>query len=109
MSTPTTATAPLAGIRVTDFTWIGAGSYTTKILADAGADVVKIEPATGDIARRVSPHSIGPHNAYFASLNRNKRSVVIDLASPADQAELHVLCRSARALLVNPRPSASSG
>ena len=83
-----------------------AGPYSGLLLADLGADVVKIEPATGDIARRVSPHSIGPHNAYFASLNRNKRSVVIDLASPVGQDELHALCRSARALLVNLRPSA---
>ena len=83
-----------------------AGPYCGLLLADLGADVVKIEPATGDIARRVSPHYIGPHNAYFASLNRNKRSVVIDLASTAGNAELHELCRGAHALLVNLRPSA---
>jgi len=97
---------PLAGIRILEIGHMLAGPYSGLLLADLGADVVKIEPATGDIARRVSPHSIGPHNAYFASLNRNKRSVVIDLASPAGQAELHALCRTARALLVNLRPSA---
>ena len=83
-----------------------AGPYCGLLLADLGADVIKIEPASGDIARRVSPHYIGPHNAYFASLNRNKRSVVIDMASPAGQEELHGLCRGAHALLVNLRPSA---
>ncbi len=83
-----------------------AGPYCGLLLADLGADVVKIEPATGDIARRVSPHYVGRHNTYFASLNRNKRSVVIDLASAAGQAELHGLCRGAHALLVNLRPSA---
>ncbi len=83
-----------------------AGPYSGLVLADLGADVIKIEPATGDIARRVSPHWIGKHNAYFASLNRNKRSVVIDMASPDGQAELHALCRTAHALLVNLRPSA---
>jgi crotonobetainyl-CoA:carnitine CoA-transferase CaiB-like acyl-CoA transferase len=97
---------PLAGIRVLEVGHMLAGPYGGLVLADLGADVVKIEPATGDIARRVSPHYIGPHNAYFASLNRNKRSVVIDLASPAGQAELHELCRGAHALLVNLRPSA---
>ncbi len=99
-------TGPLSGIRILEIGHMLAGPYSGLLLADLGADVVKIEPATGDIARRVSPHSIGPHNAYFASLNRNKRSVVIDLASPAGQAEFHALCGSARALLVNLRPSA---
>ena len=97
---------PLAGIRVLEIGHMLAGPYCGLLLADLGADVVKIEPATGDIGRRVSPHYIGPHNAYFASLNRNKRSVVIDLATPAGQAELHGLCRGAQALLVNLRPSA---
>ncbi len=97
---------PLDGIRVLEIGHMLAGPYCGLLLADLGADVVKIEPATGDIGRRVSPHYIGPHNAYFASLNRNKRSVVIDLATPAGQAELHGLCRSAQALLVNLRPSA---
>lgn len=99
-------TGPLAGIRVLEVGHMLSGPYGGMLLADLGADVVKIEPASGDIARRVSPHYIGPHNTYFASLNRNKRSVVIDLASPAGQDELHILCRGAQALLVNLRPSA---
>lgn len=97
---------PLAGLRILEVGHMLAGPYCGLLLADLGADVVKIEPASGDIARRVSPHHIGPHNAYFASLNRNKRSVVIDLACPAGQAELHRLCQGAAALLVNLRPSA---
>ena len=97
---------PLAGIRVLEIGHMLAGPYCGLLLADLGADVIKIEPPTGDIARRVGPHSIGPHNAYFASLNRNKRSVVIDLASPVGQAELHALCRTAQAMVVNLRPSA---
>jgi len=97
---------PLAGIRILEIGHMLSGPYGGLLLADLGADVIKIEPATGDIARRVSPHKIGPHNAYFASLNRNKRSVVIDLASPQGQAELHDLCRTAHAVLVNLRPSA---
>jgi len=97
---------PLHGIRILEVGHMLAGPYCGLLLADLGADVIKIEPATGDIGRRVSPHFIGPHNTYFASLNRNKRSVVIDLASPAGKAELHALCRGAQALLVNLRPSA---
>lgn len=97
---------PLAGIRVLEIGHMLAGPYGGLLLADLGADVIKIEPAAGDIGRRISPHRIGPHNTYFASLNRNKRSVTIDLGSPEGQAELHELCRTAHAMLVNLRPSA---
>ncbi len=97
---------PLAGLRILEIGHMLSGPYCGLLLADLGADVIKIEPASGDIARRVSPHHIGPHNAYFASLNRNKRSVVIDLAGAEGQAQLHELCRSAQALVVNLRPSA---
>jgi len=83
-----------------------AGPYCGMLLADLGADVVKIEPPEGDIARRVSPHHVGPHNAYFASLNRTKKSVVLDLASEAGQASLGRLAADASALLTILRPSA---
>src|SRR3546814_17444473 len=82
-----------------------AGPYCGLLLADLGAEVIKIEPPTGDIAREASPHFVGEHNAYFASLNRNKRGVVIDLPSAAGQAQPHDLCRSADALITNLRPS----
>jgi len=74
---------PLAGLRVLEVGHMLAGPYCGMLLADLGAEVVKIEPPEGDIARTVSPHSIGPHNAYFASLNRSKQSVTLDLASAA--------------------------
>ncbi len=97
---------PLAGIRVLEVGHMLAGPYCGLLLADLGAEVIKIEPPDGDIARRVSPHSVGPHNAYFASLNRSKKSVVIDLASPEGQAQLGRLAASAHALVTNLRPSA---
>jgi crotonobetainyl-CoA:carnitine CoA-transferase CaiB-like acyl-CoA transferase len=97
---------PLAGIRVLEVGHMLAGPYCGLLLADMGADVVKIEPPEGDISRRVSPHQIGPHNAYFASLNRSKRSVVLDLSSAAGQAELGRLAAGAQALMTNLRPSA---
>ncbi len=97
---------PLGAIRVLEIGHMPAGPYCGLLLADLGADVIKIEPAGGDIARRVGPHSIGQHNAYFASLNRNKRSVVIDLGTSNGQSQLHDLCRTAHALVVNLRPSA---
>ena len=78
---------PLAGIRVTDFTWIGAGSYTTKLLADFGADVIKIESATRmDSLRSTAPFKDGlagvNRSGYFADRNTSKRSVTLNLKHP---------------------------
>ncbi|HRP95338.1 MAG TPA: CoA transferase [Rhodocyclaceae bacterium] len=98
---------PLAGIRVLEVSHMLAGPYCGMLLADLGADVVKIEtPGTGDIGRQIGPHYIGRHNAYFASLNRNKRSVVLDLASVEGQQALALLVAESHALLTNLRPSA---
>jgi len=97
---------PLAGIRVIEVGHMLAGPYCGLLLADMGAEVIKIEPPEGDIARKISPHFIGPYNAYFASLNRSKKSVVLDLASPAGRAELEALASGAHALVTNLRPSA---
>ena len=75
---------PLEGVRVTDFTWIGAGSYTTKILADAGADVIKIESSARiDSLRLGAPYKDGikgvNRSGYFADRNSSKRSITIDM------------------------------
>jgi crotonobetainyl-CoA:carnitine CoA-transferase CaiB-like acyl-CoA transferase len=75
------------------------------LLADMGADVIKIESAEGDLSRHVGSQMVGDHNVYFASLNRNKRSVHIDLASEQGQAELGRLAETSDALIVNMRPS----
>ncbi|MBI3068853.1 MAG: CoA transferase, partial [Betaproteobacteria bacterium] len=74
---------PLAGVRITDFTWIGAGSYATKILADYGADVIKIESATRiDSLRMAAPYKDGKpginRSGYFADRNTSKRSITVD-------------------------------
>jgi crotonobetainyl-CoA:carnitine CoA-transferase CaiB-like acyl-CoA transferase len=97
---------PLEGVRIIEVGHMLMGPYCGMLLADLGADVVKVEPPAGDIARSISPHWIGPHNAYFASLNRNKRSVVLDLASAEGQEALGELAREARALVTNLRPAA---
>jgi crotonobetainyl-CoA:carnitine CoA-transferase CaiB-like acyl-CoA transferase len=76
------------------------------LLADLGAEVVKIETGTGDIARDTGPHHLGPYNVYFASLNRNKKSVLLDLKSDDGQDQLRRLARSADALITNLRPDA---
>lgn len=90
---------PLAGLRILEVGHILAGPYATMLLADLGAEVTKLEPPGGDLSRQVS-------DAYFASINRGKRSVRVDLASDEGQARLHELVRGADALLVNLKPSA---
>jgi crotonobetainyl-CoA:carnitine CoA-transferase CaiB-like acyl-CoA transferase len=96
---------PLAGIRVLEVGHILAGPFAGMLLADLGADVVKIESSEGDLSRDVGSTVVDEHNVYFASLNRNKRSVHIDLTSDEGRAQLHALAETAHALLVNLRPS----
>ncbi|VTU45667.1 Succinyl-CoA:(R)-benzylsuccinate CoA-transferase subunit BbsF (plasmid) [Variovorax sp. SRS16] len=79
---------PLAGLRVADFCWIGAGSYTTKILGDLGADVIKIESSTRlDSLRLAGPYKGGKpgvnRSGYFADRNTSKRGITIDMKHPA--------------------------
>ncbi len=106
MSAASEGRGPLAGIRVLELCHILAGPYCGMLLADLGAEVIKVEPpGGGDMARRMGPHAIGPHNAYFASLNRSKRSVTIDLASPRGQAALGRLAAGAHGLVTNLRPA----
>ena len=103
MDSPTAG--PLAGIRVLEVGHILAGPFGGMLLADLGADVVKIEPVGGDLSRQVGAEYVAEHNVYFASLNRNKRSVHIDFTTADGRAELGELAASAHALLVNMRPS----
>jgi len=96
---------PLADIRVLEVGHILAGPFAGMLLADLGADVIKIEPVGGDLSRQVGSQYVGEHNVYFASINRNKRSVHIDLTTEEGQEQLGALARTADALLVNLRPS----
>jgi CoA:oxalate CoA-transferase len=89
----------LAGIRIIEVGQVLAGPYAGMLLADLGADVIKVEPRRGDISRQVEMPG------YFASLNRNKRSVVLDLSSAAGQEELGRLVASSDALIVNMKPA----
>lgn len=89
---------PLSGIRILEVGVMLAGPYATMLLADLGAEVIKIEPLGGEISRQVGP-------SYFASLNRNKTSIQLDLRSEAGQARLGELVAESHALLVNMKPS----
>ena len=97
---------PLSGLRVLEVGHILAGPYGGRLLADMGADVIKIESAEGDLSRQVGSHLVDGHNVYFASINHNKRSIHIDLGSEEGQARLGELAKTADALIVNLRPSA---
>ncbi|MBS0548984.1 MAG: CoA transferase [Proteobacteria bacterium] len=96
---------PLEGIRVVDLTRVVAGPYCTMMLGDLGAEVIKIEqPGRGDDSRAFAPPYQGEEAAYFLSVNRNKKSVVLDLKSAAGREVLGRLIDSADVLVENFRP-----
>ena len=94
---------PLSRIRVIEFCQIAAGPFAGMLLADQGADVIKVESPEGDGMRAWPPHTDG-YSENFASLNRNKRSAVLDLKNPKDLAAARALCLSADVVLENFRP-----
>jgi crotonobetainyl-CoA:carnitine CoA-transferase CaiB-like acyl-CoA transferase len=95
---------PLTGVRVVDLTMNIAGPYGAMILGDFGAEVIKIErPKVGDDARRMYP-THGGGSAYFYAVNRNKRSVALDLRDQADRALLDSLLAESDVLVTNWRP-----
>lgn len=97
---------PLEGLRIIDLTAIVSGPFATQILADQGADVIKVEaPGVGDLVRAIG-YRRGTVSTTFASINRNKRSIVIDLKTPEGVALLMELVRTADAFLQNFRPGA---
>ncbi len=98
------APLPLAGIRVLDFTHALAGPYSTMLLGDLGADVVKIEPPSGDQSREWGPPFINGESSYFLSVNRNKRSAVLDLKNPAALAVAKGLAMAADVVVENFKP-----
>lgn len=89
---------PLDGIRIIEVGSMLAGPYATMMLADLGAEIIKVEAPGGEISRQVG-------DSYFASLNRNKRSIRLDLSSAAGQQTLGELAADSHALLVNMKPS----
>lgn len=95
----------LAGVRVADFSRVLAGPYATMMLADFGADVVKIESPAGDDTRAWRPPvDAAGESTYFASVNRNKRSVVCDLRSASGLADARRLALTADVVVENFRP-----
>ena len=98
----------LEGLKVVDLTMMLAGPYCTMLLADQGADVIKVEPVAGDGTRNMGPFPKGssgklPYGGYFQSINRGKRSIGIDLKQPRGRAALETLVRGADVLVENYR------
>jgi crotonobetainyl-CoA:carnitine CoA-transferase CaiB-like acyl-CoA transferase len=95
--------APLAGVRVLEFCQVAAGPFCGMLLADFGADVVKVEPPEGDALRTWPPLS-GGYSENFASLNRGKRSLALDLKDPEHRAVALRLADEAEVVVENSRP-----
>ena len=93
--------APLAGVRVADFSHVIAGPYCTMVLADMGAEVIKVDPPEGDATRGYKPPEIGGESAVFLCYNRNKRSVVLDLAKEEGRQVARDLAARADVLVEN--------
>lgn len=100
------ADGPLSGVRVIDLTQLVMGPLATQTLADLGADVIKVESPEGDVVRRVGPSLTGTMGPIFLHLNRNKRSVVLDLKDPAARERLLQLVATADVLVHSYRPQA---
>jgi crotonobetainyl-CoA:carnitine CoA-transferase CaiB-like acyl-CoA transferase len=98
------ASQPLDGVRVLDFTRLLPGAYATLLLADLGAEVIKIEDPRGGDPARLMPPSAGGTNAYFELLNRNKRSVTIDLRAEQAGAIVDALASRADVVVESFRP-----
>jgi crotonobetainyl-CoA:carnitine CoA-transferase CaiB-like acyl-CoA transferase len=97
---------PLAGIRVLDLTSVLVGPYCTQVLAEMGAEVTKVEAPEGDIVRLIPPQRHAGMGGMFRTINRGKRSIVIDLKRKEGQAVLLRLARTADVLVSNIRPAA---
>lgn len=99
-------TGALAGVRVIDLASVVMGPYATQILGDLGADVIKVESPDGDMVRRTHPQRHDGMGALALNVNRNKRSLALDLKSPEGHAALLDLVGTADVLVTNMRPGA---
>jgi len=97
------APGPLSGVRVLDFTMYVAGPYCSRLMADMGAEVIKVEPPGGEVMRNAPPFQ-GEKSAYFGHLNCGKKSIELDLKAPEAIAAIHRLLPGVDVVLENYRP-----
>ena len=103
MTTPPHAGA-LAGFKVIDLTRVLGGPFCTQVLADHGCDVIKVEPPAGDETREWGPPFQDGLSAYYSGINRNKRSLALDLTRPEGRDVLMKLLEDADVLIENFKP-----
>jgi crotonobetainyl-CoA:carnitine CoA-transferase CaiB-like acyl-CoA transferase len=99
---------PLAGVKVLDLSRVLAGPWATMVLGDLGADVIKVEAPDGDVTRGWGPPFVGSTAVYYLSANRNKRSVVLDLADEHGRAVARALAAEADVVIENFRPGGAA-
>ncbi|MDT5134552.1 MAG: hypothetical protein QOE41_3863, partial [Mycobacterium sp.] len=106
MASHSIGTGPLVGVRVVDLTAMVMGPYCTQIMADMGADVIKIEPPDGDNTRYISVGPAPGMSGVFVNVNRGKRSVVLDLHTEAAKTTLRALLETADVFIHSMRAKA---
>lgn len=89
----------LQDIRILDLTWVLGGPFCGQLLAQLGAEVIKVEPTRGDSSRSVPPRFFQGDSGFFLSVNRGKKSIVVDLKQPSGRATFHDLVRSSHAVI----------
>jgi crotonobetainyl-CoA:carnitine CoA-transferase CaiB-like acyl-CoA transferase len=103
---PAPTHAPLSGVKVVELTSVLMGPWACQILGDLGAEVIKVEPPAGDSTRGIGPARNPGMSAFFLNLNRNKRSLVLDLKTPKGHEAFITVLKRADVLVYNVRPQA---
>ena len=102
-----TRKGPLSGIRVLDFSMLMAGPYASRLLADGGAEVIKVEPPGGEFMHKSNPLR-GAYSGFFGHLNCRKKCITLDLKDPGDLAVIHALMPTVDVVLENFRPGVTA-
>jgi crotonobetainyl-CoA:carnitine CoA-transferase CaiB-like acyl-CoA transferase len=100
---------PLSGVRVLDLTQVLAGPFASRTLADLGAEIIKVEPpGSGDAARRFLAYTLNGESFYFLGMNRNKKSITLNLKSPRGREVFYALARKSDVVFSNFRPGVTA-